>query len=593
MVHSFHIPVMGLSYTIDTPIKVAHYGINSVVSIIEDTLLEVVRKTYLEKEGKTFQAIPDHEEDSKAKRVTEYLNMMYDITSQKFQKFKENCTLAEAKKYIQLLSEDSYIKKGYENLSKLKSSDFDLISYVRKHAEIGAVDVNIMTKVDKVNYKNGEALPREFNDAHASLRGFAQSKLNSSVVLSAGLNPSLVSYMANFSDFFPNAEGQFKKKIILKVSDYRSALIQAKFLAKKGLWVTEFRIESGLNCGGHAFATDGLLMGPNLHEFYVNRESMYSELKTLYIDVLKDKGLETPKGELQLKISAQGGVGTALEHKFLLEYYKLDSVGWGSPFLLVPEVSALDSKTRDELSAASEKDLYLSHISPLGVPMNNMRTSSMGAKRLERIEMDKPGSPCVKKYLAFNTEFSDKPLCTASRKYQSKKIKELNSLDLLEEDYQEAYDQITEKECICTGLGTSFLIENNQSTKVVGEGVTLCPGPNMAYFSKQVSMQEMISHIYGRANVLTRQDRPHMFVKELMLNIDYLRNQIKDYRKKPDSKNLKRLNLFIDNLNQSITYYIELFSKYAQQLGDHAALSIQQFKSEKETISQLSKELNS
>src|SRR5690606_1689650 len=103
----------------------------------------------------------------------------------------------------------------------------------------------IMTKVDRENYEKGKMLPKEFNDAHASLRGFAMSKLNSSLVLSAGLNPSLVSYMTTFDDFFPNAKGEIKKKIILKVSDYRSAIIQAKFFAKRGLWISEFRIESG------------------------------------------------------------------------------------------------------------------------------------------------------------------------------------------------------------------------------------------------------------------------------------------------------------------------------------------------------------
>ena len=53
-----------------------------------------------------------------------------------------------------------------------------------------------MTKVDKDNYKNGEKLPVEFNDAHAALRGFATSNLHSSVILSAGLNARLFSYMA-------------------------------------------------------------------------------------------------------------------------------------------------------------------------------------------------------------------------------------------------------------------------------------------------------------------------------------------------------------------------------------------------------------
>ena len=34
--HQFHIPVMGLGFTIDTPVKIARYGINSAISIVED-----------------------------------------------------------------------------------------------------------------------------------------------------------------------------------------------------------------------------------------------------------------------------------------------------------------------------------------------------------------------------------------------------------------------------------------------------------------------------------------------------------------------------------------------------------------------------
>ena len=74
--------------------------------------------------------------------------------------------------------------------------------------------------------------------------------------------------------FFLDENGYLKKKIILKVSDYRSALIQGNFLAKKGLWVSEYRIESGLNCGGHAFATDGFLLGPILEEFKDKKEDL-------------------------------------------------------------------------------------------------------------------------------------------------------------------------------------------------------------------------------------------------------------------------------------------------------------------------------
>ncbi len=38
--HSFHIPVMGIGFTIDTPVKVAHFGIDSVISIVDDIVIE-------------------------------------------------------------------------------------------------------------------------------------------------------------------------------------------------------------------------------------------------------------------------------------------------------------------------------------------------------------------------------------------------------------------------------------------------------------------------------------------------------------------------------------------------------------------------
>ena len=47
--HTFHIPVMGLSYTIDSPIKVAHLGISSVMSIFEHNFIEKMRKFYSDK----------------------------------------------------------------------------------------------------------------------------------------------------------------------------------------------------------------------------------------------------------------------------------------------------------------------------------------------------------------------------------------------------------------------------------------------------------------------------------------------------------------------------------------------------------------
>ena len=47
----------------------------------------------------------------------------------------------------------------------------------------------------KANYLKDEKLPPEFNDAHASLRGFANSNLHSSLILSAK-NQNLFAYAA-------------------------------------------------------------------------------------------------------------------------------------------------------------------------------------------------------------------------------------------------------------------------------------------------------------------------------------------------------------------------------------------------------------
>ncbi len=44
--HTFHIPVMGTGFTIDTPLRVAKYGITSVISLVDDVLIEQMRKLH-------------------------------------------------------------------------------------------------------------------------------------------------------------------------------------------------------------------------------------------------------------------------------------------------------------------------------------------------------------------------------------------------------------------------------------------------------------------------------------------------------------------------------------------------------------------
>lgn len=554
---------MGTGFTLDTPLKVSPYGMDSVISIVDDVLIENLRKTYCEKFELPYKAITDKIEDFRAKRITSYLNLLQELAENKFKQIKDSTmeTGQEIKTYFSMLPDTSVLKQKFTELTSQNTKWNEIRNWAEQHLTMGSIDVNIMTKLDKVNYKEGEQLPNEYNDAHAALRGFAQSNLASSVILSAGMNPRLYSYMEHFDDFYPDEKGNIKKKIVIKVSDYRSALIQGKFLAKKGLWVSEYRIESGLNCGGHAFATEGYLMGPILQEFKDNRKELIETIHSILRPALAERNKIQPIAQLALKITAQGGVGTEEEHQFLIEHYGVDSVGWGSPFLLVPEATTVDDTTLNKLAQATEKDLYLSNISPLGVPFNNLKGNSKDLEKDKKIESGRPGSPCPKEFLALNNEFSDKTMCTASRQYQRNKIKELDQEDLSPEAYKNSFERIVEKSCLCMGLGAATEQIHGIRSERPTKGVAICPGPNMAYFSKIMSLKEITDHIYGRMDMLSNKTRPHMFLKELKLYADHLKSKIEDTQGELNKRQEKYLLSFTENMKEGIDYYQQLFSK--------------------------------
>ncbi|AWG23626.1 hypothetical protein FFWV33_10600 [Flavobacterium faecale] len=563
--HSFHIPVMGLGYTIDSPIRVAHYGISSVVSIVDDDLIEKMNRYYSQKFNFKYQEITQKMHDYRAERVTAYLNLMDTVVKQKFNDFKEELAASKTvlTNYLAMLPQTSDLKKGLQN--RMEEGKEAILNYLDSHLSPGAIDVNIMTKVDKDNFDKDQQLPIEFNDAHASLRGFANSNLRSSVVLSAGMNPRLYSYFENFDCFFPNTEDQLEKKIILKVSDFRSAMIQGNFLAKKGLWVSEYRIESGLNCGGHAFATEGLLLGPILEEFKEKKDQLIQSAHDLMVKALTIKGKHIPEQPLELIITAQGGVGTAQEHDFLLEHYQLDSIGWGSPFLLVPEATSVDPETRKLLAKAKEEDFYLSAISPLGIPFNAVKGTTNEAFKQKRIDDEVPGSSCPKKFLALSKEYGAKGMCSASKKYQDLKLEELATQkdSFSPEAYSKRKNVITDKSCLCVGLANASYLENDIAIKGQKQGVVVCPGPNLAYFDHEVSLLDMVEHIYGTTSILTVPNRPNLFVNELKMYVDYLRNEIANFSETIAAGQIKKWKTFRDNLLSGIQYYNDMFANAA------------------------------
>ena len=547
--HTFHIPVMGTAFTAETPLRVAKYGIDSVIALADDVLLERLRKIYSDENDITYLEIKNNTKDYRSNRITAYLDMVNDLVSEKFDEFitSTSSRFEEVKKYFEMLPDGSSIKDDFHEIISKSFTFEDLSDWLKENLSFGSIDVNIMTKVDKTNYFKKEELPSEYNDAHAALRGFAKSNLESSVIFSAGMNPRLYGYITQFEDFFPDENGYIKKKIVLKVSDFRSAVIQGKFLAKKGLWISEYRIESGLNCGGHAFATDGYLMGPILAEFKDRRQELIDETFEVCKGALENEGRIVPKS-LPIKVTAQGGVATSEEHNFLIDEYNLDSVGWGTPFLLVPEATTVDPATRKQLQEAKEKDLYLSSVSPLGVPFNNLRDSSKDVEKEQKIADGNPGSPCPRKFLALSNEYGTEGVCTASRLYQKNKIEEQGiSVD------------ITEKSCLCMGLAATAVInygiENRES-----KGVSICPGPNMAYFNKELSLKDMSYHIYHDDNGIVREDRPNMFINELNMYLTYLSKKIEEHKVDWGRRSDRYLNTFSENMNNGISYYNKMFN---------------------------------
>lgn len=557
--HEFHIPVMGTGFTIDSPIRVAPFGIASVISLVDDLLLEKIREYYCKVYQIPFEPIPRNAEDGRAKRTCAYLDLVHEIVERKISDIRALPFFAQndKSKYFELLPDSSPLKAEYAKLLDMAPGEQrDLFAQdLSLRMAPGSIDVNIMVKLDRVpRDAKGVPFSDEFSDAKAALRGFAQSKLNSSVVLSAGINQALISYMSEFKNFYRDSLGEIQKKIIIKVSDFRSALIQGKFLAKKGLEVFEFRIESGLNCGGHAFATQGQLLPVLLEEIRTKRASLAEQFRPMIAKFYEKMGWNyLSSGEVP-RLTVQGGIGNHGEHLRMIKHYGADATGWGSPFMLVPEATPVDEVTREQLRAAGPEDLYLSEASPLGVPFNNLRRSGSEVDAKRRIEEGKPGSPCPKGFLVSTQEFGERELCTAAQNFQRQKIAKIDGEESSADDKQKAKDRFLVKQCICDHLGNSTLIDLGM-IQPDRAPQAVCPGPNLAYFSEIYSLQQMVDHIYGRGDSLVASERPHMFALEVKLYVDYFQNFLMSGK---GGESQEYIEIYCQNLFEGMDYTSKL-----------------------------------
>ena len=561
MIHHFHIPVMGTGFTVDTPIRIAHFGISSVISLVDDLLLENIRNYYCDKHGMPYVPIAAPTADGRAERITAYLNVVHDIVQHNMEEIKKKPFFQKNDKckYFELLPPGSPLKEAYQQLNAMPPCERRdrLAEELTEKMQPGDCDVNIMVKIDRKRHdQDGMMLSDDNSDARTALKGFADSNLRSGLVFSAGINKGLFRYMSNFKDFYRDASGELKKKIILKVSDFRSAMVQSKFLAQMGLEVAEYRIESGLNCGGHAFPSNGTLLPWILKEFKENRRKLTDGFHKTVANYYEKKGwtYHRPSNASKPLITVQGGIGTPGEADRLIKQFEMDRTGWGTPFLLVPEAVCVDPDLHALMASSKAEDLYLSNVSPLCVPFNLIRNTTSEKWTQSRYEAGKAGSPCLKKFLRTDTEFTKTPVCLASRTYQSKKLEQIQNRPVLVEKKKQLEAAVVEKTCICDHLGNSALMNLGIAAPKSIPSI-VCPGPNLAWFDRAYTFEEMVNYIYGQGENLVSSARPHMFATELVMYVDYFEKLAQQAT--GDIKKMKMLQEYIQNLEKSMDFCLE------------------------------------
>ena len=581
MVHKIHIPVMGICYTADTPIRVAHLGITSVISLVDDGLLEEYRMAYAERLGLDLGS----PQTTRIGRIRSYLDFIADEVERKFTRLCA-CRFdggSDKDLYFLMLPLDSRLRVEYDGIfAKTGLARIAAEAALTEKMEPGEIQANIM-----VGLNHEEA-------AFDAVRGFAASKVAGALVLSAGVNLSVFEEIAKCKDFYRTGTRPPKKKIILKVSDYRSALVQGRYLAKKGLEVYEYRIESGVNCGGHAFFESKKLLLDVVREFVEKRKELFEttcSMITKFADscdagdndaTVSVQGILPPPSPA--RITAQGGL-CAPEDIAQVLLLGIDGVGVGTPFLLVPQATSVDKETRRLLASAKPEDVCISHASPLGIPFVNLQTSTAAriceqkiqeyfapeSEKSGSLEL-KPGFPCRQHYLCQNIPGFDHPVCMASREYVMHRLAEIDALekedleackmhpynadveqsqpvvhekisqefDSLESSIRRKYDKLRRvtlsRECICRFLGNAGREEIREKSPSLHyqpecvavacgsqpartrEPVTICPNPDIGYFDREYTLLEMMQHLYGTGKRLTPKDKPSAFeVEERLL----------------------------------------------------------------------------
>ena len=130
MTHSFHIPVLGLAFSIDSPLKVARFGISSVISIVDDELIERIRAYYCQINKKEYVPIKKTEADFRSHRISSYLNLVDQLVQEQIEHMRTEFFEkgSEIDRYFQLIPESHPAKKIYHDML----SETDIVEKAKK-----------------------------------------------------------------------------------------------------------------------------------------------------------------------------------------------------------------------------------------------------------------------------------------------------------------------------------------------------------------------------------------------------------------------------------------------------------------------------
>ncbi len=101
------------------------------------------------------------------------------------------------------------------------------------------------------------------------------------------------------------------------------------------------------------------------------------------------------------------------------------------------------------------------------------------------------------------------------------------------------------------------------------------------------SLAEMVSHIYGRFDLLTKNDRPNMFMNEFKIYIDFLKKKITEALPAVAEKKAQYFRTFYENLQDGIEYYIILIRDSIQETEQYKEKMAKDLLSLKESLEKI------